>query len=863
MTKLTHFSKLAFASSSEIESAVQELRAARHEFLTTGQASPSPYLRPVIQDSWQRCIARVNPGQRQVPLAVADESGLRDLRLANEPLLRAAGPILERLTSFFDGSGYILGLADAHGRLLQVVGDDAPRRRLQFIGLAPGGDWAESAAGTNGIGTALAVGHAVQVLGPEHFCDGWQDIVCITALIHHPQTNAVIGALDISGDYHLVRPFFTGFLAASALEIKQALRAAPGPRNAHPALTATRYRPARRGAAVERLPAALATSENMAGGADDFRIRLDIERRRARDAERLALAAGCISASLDLQATLNQVAEQAAHLLGLDDAAACLVDEAGRVTALRGWSREPVAQPGMLQSLEAVLYDSDVVTLARETGEPVVVDDVRAWAAARGAQPPGPQPPGSFALLPMMSAPDGVIGLILAPRPGPYAWSADDLRLGLALTVQAAAAVENARLFERLQHHHRHVQALNTVNQLLSTFLDPAQHLDQIIERIVVVMGLDAGLVLLGDQLPADPARTAVYGLPAHLVTERGGEAWLALREMMTRAAATGEPMLICRQEHGGAEAAPSSGFCDSMVAPLAVGGDYLGLLWVGSIRHRGLSEANLPLFASLGQQLGLALKNAQLLREAGEMEALREADRLKGRFLMTVSHDLRSPLTAIRTSVESLLDQRRARAARGRGQLLNNIADQARRLGRLVDQLLDLSRIEAGALTLDRDWTELPALLTDTAARFEALHGACRVNVHLAPDLPLSYIDPDRLVQVLWNLLENAHKYGPPGACISVSAERADHEVHISVADHGPGIPASEREKVFQYFYRLEEAVRRQVPGSGLGLAICQGIVEAHGGRIWVEGRPGGGSVFRFVLPAGELEGRAGEPPL
>jgi two-component system sensor histidine kinase KdpD len=231
-------------------------------------------------------------------------------------------------------------------------------------------------------------------------------------------------------------------------------------------------------------------------------------------------------------------------------------------------------------------------------------------------------------------------------------------------------------------------------------------------------------------------------------------------------------------------------------------------------------------------------------------MDALREADRLKSGFIAAVSHDLRSPLTAIRASVESLLDRREIQLAREHDHLLHNIAGQTSRLGRLVDQLLDLSRIEAGVLSLDLDWTELPVLIADTLAKFEELNNGCQVERDLSPDLPLHYVDPDRLIQVLWNLLENANKYASPRSSIKVETRWTGTEVLIGVADRGPGIPAGEHEKIFQHFYRLDRDYRAHTQGSGLGLAICRGIVQAHGGRIWVEDRPGGGSIFRIALP-------------
>jgi K+-sensing histidine kinase KdpD len=297
-------------------------------------------------------------------------------------------------------------------------------------------------------------------------------------------------------------------------------------------------------------------------------------------------------------------------------------------------------------------------------------------------------------------------------------------------------------------------------------------------------------------------------------------------------------------------EALRAMGIFNLMVVPLAASQTILGVLLLGSHNPEVLTGEDLALFTSIGQQLGLALRNAQLLRSASEMEALREADRLKSGFLAGVSHDLRSPLTAIRASVESLLDRESVQSTWDQEHLLQNIAGQAGRLGRLVDQLLDLSRIEAGAFSLDRDWTELPVLIADSITKFEELNSGCKVEQNLQVDLPLHYVDPNYLVQVLWNLLENAFKYGTSSSRITVDARWTGTDVLIGVADRGPGIPAGEREHIFQPFYRLNRDHKSHTAGSGLGLAICRGIVEAHGGQIWVEDRPGGGSAFRISLP-------------
>src|SRR6266568_36084 len=223
MTSQLYRVNLSIASPLEIEHTARQLRAIREGFLTTGSlVAHSP--RSLILESWQRCHAmNVNPSLRFAPLAVARESQLYQLREANELLVRATRSVMNHLTDFLADSGYVIVLSDANGCLLDVLGDAAIRRRLARIDFVPGGNWSEGAAGTNAIGTALADGHVVQLMAAEHYCDGWQDLTCTAAPIRHPLTGKIIGILDVTGNYRLIRPFLTNTLAAAALEVSQQL----------------------------------------------------------------------------------------------------------------------------------------------------------------------------------------------------------------------------------------------------------------------------------------------------------------------------------------------------------------------------------------------------------------------------------------------------------------------------------------------------------------------------------------------------------------------------------------------------------------------------------------------------------------
>src|SRR5216683_6545580 len=221
MTSQLYRVNLSIASPSEIERTARQLRAIREGFLTTGSlATHTP--RSLILESWQRCHAmNVNPSRRFAPLAIARESQLYQVREVNELLIRATHSVMGRLTDFLAGSGYVIVLSDAKGCLLDVLGDAGIRRRLARIDFVPGGDWSEAAAGTNAIGTALADRHVVQLMAAEHYCDGWTDLTCTAAPIRHPFTGEVMGVLDVTGDYRLIRSFLTNTLAEATLEASQ------------------------------------------------------------------------------------------------------------------------------------------------------------------------------------------------------------------------------------------------------------------------------------------------------------------------------------------------------------------------------------------------------------------------------------------------------------------------------------------------------------------------------------------------------------------------------------------------------------------------------------------------------------------
>jgi two-component system sensor histidine kinase KdpD len=251
-----------------------------------------------------------------------------------------------------------------------------------------------------------------------------------------------------------------------------------------------------------------------------------------------------------------------------------------------------------------------------------------------------------------------------------------------------------------------------------------------------------------------------------------------------------------------------------------------------------------LPALASL---LAVAVERDQLVREAVEAEALRRSDAVKTTVLRAVSHDLRSPLTAIRVAGGTLRRSLADLDPADRDALLDTVCCEADRLDRIVSDLLDLSRLESGTVEAHRELCTLDALIGRALAALGP--AGARVDVSLPEEAPPVEVDAAQVERVLVNLLENALRFSPEEERVTLRATSTRRDVLLRVVDHGPGIPEGELEQVFQAFRTGSTSGGRK--GAGLGLAIARGFAEANGGRVWAESRPGQGSTFVVALPA------------
>jgi len=260
---------------------------------------------------------------------------------------------------------------------------------------------------------------------------------------------------------------------------------------------------------------------------------------------------------------------------------------------------------------------------------------------------------------------------------------------------------------------------------------------------------------------------------------------------------------------------------------------------------HRRLLETCAALIA-------IALERVHFVTVAQRTLVDMESERLRNSVLAALSHDLRTPLTALVGLSETLANElaRDERPVDGESKALA-IRNQARRTAQLVDNLLEMARLEVGRTALRKDWQSLEELVGTALAALEPALAGREVEVALPPDLPLVLCDGVLIERVLFNLIENATKYTPSGTPIRIAACRSNDTIEVTVEDRGPGLPPGREHAIFEKFTRgNRESV---VPGVGLGLAICRAIIEAHRGTIGAENRDGGGARFTFTLPAEE----------
>jgi two-component system sensor histidine kinase KdpD len=284
------------------------------------------------------------------------------------------------------------------------------------------------------------------------------------------------------------------------------------------------------------------------------------------------------------------------------------------------------------------------------------------------------------------------------------------------------------------------------------------------------------------------------------------------------------------------------------VMLPLRIERELEGVLVVGERKdHSPIVVEDRHLLRAFTNQLAVAVDRQRRAEQQARAQALEESDRMKSALVSSVSHELKTPLAAIKASVTTLLESGSEANPTMRRELAESIDREADRLTRLVSNLLDMSRLEAGALRPQVEWVSIADVVADVLDRMEPILSGHAVRLELAETLPLTPMDFVQISQVLTNLLDNAVRYSPPLAPIEISAEVVGEHLRVTVFNAGSRIPPDELPRLFDKFHRLSETSG----GIGLGLTIARGIVDAHGGRIWAENVGREGVAFTFVLPS------------
>jgi two-component system sensor histidine kinase KdpD len=427
--------------------------------------------------------------------------------------------------------------------------------------------------------------------------------------------------------------------------------------------------------------------------------------------------------------------------------------------------------------------------------------------------------------------------------PPPFTFRVSDTQylftFAVMLLVATVIGTLAARLREQLESarlRERRIAALYRLSHELAALAGAREVLGAAVDRIGEVFGGQAAILL-----PDDHGRVGVAVGDGSLFG--GGEHERAVAQWTFDNASSsglGTPTLPAAR---------------GLYLPLAGSETILGVLALRPADPQRLRDPDrLRLLQTFASQTALALERCQLAEAAERARTQTEAERARNALLSSVSHDLRTPLAAITGAASSLRDDVGRLSEPTRRDLAETISDEAQRLNRLIGDLLDMTRLESGALRARKSWHSLEEVVGTALVRLEPSLGDRPVQLSIPADLPLVPLDDVLFEQVVGNLVENAHKYSPAGQPIEISAALEIGQLRFEVADRGPGLAPGEERRVFEKFYRGPTTIGR--PGVGLGLAICRGIAEAHGGRIEAANRPGGGARFTVWLP---LEG---EPP-
>jgi GAF domain-containing protein len=569
------------------------------------------------------------------------------------------------------------------------------------------------------------------------------------------------------------------------------------------------------------------------------------------------------SSPTDIQPVLDVVAEAAARLCDASDAV---------IIRAEGESLKPAAHYGPVPSRMDMRYP-----LSRGfPGGRAVIDQqtIHIHDIAAEIETEFPEAPlvhrhsGARTILATPLLREGIsIGAIVIRRQEVRPFSEKQIALLKTFADQAVIAIENVRLFQELEARTRELaqsvgelRALGEVGQAVSSTLDLQTVLSTIVRHAVQLSRTDGGVIYEYDEAAEEFHLRASHLMEAEVVEAlqatpvRPGQG--ATGRAATMRAPVQLPDILNEQEFSGSKVRPifvRLGYRSVLAVPLLREGRIMGALTVWRKQAGSFSSEVVQLLQTFATQSALAIQNARLFREIEEKSRqIEAANRHKSEFLANMSHELRTPLNAIIGFSEVLGERMFGELNEKQAEYTEDILSSGRHLLSLINEILDLSKVEAGRIELELATFDLP-LAIDNARTFvrerAAKHG---INLDVTVDERLGDFvgDERKIKQILLNLLSNAVKFTPEGGRIGIKARQAGGSVEISVSDTGIGIAPEDQGKIFEEFRQVGGDYAHKREGTGLGLTLAKKFVELHGGRIWVESEVGKGSTFTFTLP-------------
>ena len=530
----------------------------------------------------------------------------------------------------------------------------------------------------------------------------------------------------------------------------------------------------------------------------------------------------------------------------MHDSAAGVLRPAAQVSA--GGPAADAAEP-----IDAAL--ADPVLHAGHSFETDDVDACPLWSRLAASA----ERPASALCVPVRDR-ERPLGALVAAGDPTRSFDEQEIQFVEAVATQVAVAIRQARLIEDVERQTRQLAAIVDVNRRLALGPELEEVLSRITEEAAHLLDAEAAALRLvqDDQL----VRIARFGFSEPPM----GPEQLALDDSpISRTIVDQQRPIVSddfpndpRFDAALRAGARAHGLTSWLGVPLRGRADVLGVLSVLGRGARRFDRADVRLLEAFAAQAAIAIENARLYEQAATAEALRELARLKSEFLSTVSHELRTPLSLIHGYSELLVDRAPDLQPDRVAEMAGEIQAGSHTMIRLVDDLLDFSRIEQGRLVLERRPVAVETVLGPLVETFRRQPGGTRIVLEIAAN-PVARVDPERLAQAVGHLLGNALRYAPEGPIV-VRVAASDRELRVEVRDHGPGIAADEQVRVWERFYRGAAARESGTRGGGLGLAAVRHLVELHGGRVGLASIPDRETTFWFVLPLDPSDAESGD---